>query len=83
VQVWLGRNKMKFKVMLRRTGHHQYHYALTRRFPGVPETSEIITVRDIDGKLVQAIVHVAALEQCRSSGPAQGFIEASELELEA
>jgi hypothetical protein len=59
---------MKCKVMLRRTGHTEYHYALTKRFLSIPEPGETISVRDLDGTTVQAIVHAIAREQHRESG---------------
>jgi hypothetical protein len=59
---------VKCKVMLRRRGHREYHYATTKRFLGVPQRGETIDLRDIDGKLVKAVVQSVAPERSKRSG---------------
>ncbi len=59
---------MKCKVMLRRRGLREYHYATTKRFSRAPQIGETIRVRDIDGKLVKAIVRSVARGQSGRSG---------------
>jgi hypothetical protein len=42
--------------MLRPQGDHDHHYAATHRKQRVPRKGQIINVRDVDGRLVIAVI---------------------------
>ena len=45
-----------WKIMLRRRGHHNYHYAATKHSRQAPRRGEAVSVRGIDHRLVKAVI---------------------------
>jgi hypothetical protein len=52
-----------WKVMLRRRGHRNYHYAATKYSRRDPQRGETITVRNLDNTSVKAVIAHIAREQ--------------------
>ncbi len=73
---------MIWKVKLRRGGHRHYHYASASRRSRMPQRGEIINVRDIDGRLVKAVIeHVSREDRVRSGRWPVFTIQADEIEV--
>ncbi len=67
--------------MLRRREHRHYHYAAASRRSRIPQRGEIINVRDIDGRLVKAVIdHVSREDHVRSGRSPVFTIQADEIE---
>jgi guanylate kinase len=45
-----------FRAVIRRLGQQEYHYASTKRFARKARSGEAITLRDVDGDLVKAVI---------------------------
>jgi hypothetical protein len=52
-----------WKVMLRRRGHRNYHYAATKYSRRDPQRGETITVRNLDNTSVKVVIAHIAREQ--------------------
>jgi len=74
--------KAIWRVMLRPRGDHNHHYAATHRNQPVPRKGQIINVRDVDGRLVIAVIEGARRENTRSGRKSRVFtIHADEIEV--
>ncbi len=73
--------KAIWRVMLRPRGDHDHHYAATHRNQRVPRKGQIINVRDVNGRLVIAIIESVSRESTRSGRESRVFaIHAEEIE---
>ncbi len=69
-----------WKVMLRRRGHRNYHYAATKYSRRDPQRGEAITVRDFDNTPVKAVIAHIAREQSAGLKRRVFTVQADEVE---